>query len=71
MGPNTEQPPQPARDAERPVPFTLRVAAHWTAIADAPNGQEGQWIFSKRAPLTGRLATTVDGRDVGFSDLEL
>lgn len=58
-------------NVDQSVPFTLRVAAQWLATDDAPHGDDGQYLFSQRAPLTGQIATTGSGQDVAFSDLEL
>jgi hypothetical protein len=68
-------PQQPHDDGDveqgRPIPFTIRVAALWTSIEQAPSEEDGQLLFSRRANLTGSPSTTNMNRDVAFSDLEL
>ena len=67
-----------AREMERgaaaavPRPFTLRVAVHRYAIDEAPLSEGNRHlVFSRRAGLTGSLAQTRSGEDVGASDVEL
>jgi hypothetical protein len=66
-----ETPLSQTPDTTRPVPFTLRVAVAWTALRDAPHADDGELFFQSRAPLTGELALTDNGRDVSFSDIEV
>ncbi|HEX3721444.1 MAG TPA: hypothetical protein VHV31_01555 [Nitrolancea sp.] len=60
-----------ATEVERRLPFVLRVATTWTNVADLPPMGDGELRFFARAPLTGEVVTTSDGRDVHFSDLEV
>ena len=65
--------PQTAERATEPKPpvrsFTLRYAAAWMLLDQAGATDDGQLLYRKRAPLTGQLESTGDGRDVSFSDV--
>ncbi len=63
--------PETATNADRRLPFTLRVATAWTDLADLPKPEDGQLYYAQRAPLTGALASTSAGRDISFSDIEV
>lgn len=55
---------------ERRIPFTQRVAVVWMDD-DPPQEGERHIRHWRRAPLTGELATTSEGGDISFSDLEV
>jgi hypothetical protein len=67
------QPQSAARTVETGPPavrsFTLRYAAAWLPLDEAGAIDDGQLLYRQRAPLTGQLESTGDGRDVGFSDV--
>jgi hypothetical protein len=57
--------------SSRRLPFILRIGTTWTNKDDLPSAEDGQLRYWRRAPLTGVFATTSDGKDVSFSDLEV
>lgn len=63
--------PSTVDEGDRRLPFTARVAVEWMDTADLPGPEDGQLAYWLRAPMTGNVVATADGRDVGFSDLEV
>jgi hypothetical protein len=62
--------PDPPEIGDRPVPFTIRVAADWTNRNDEDRIADSEFHFwIGRARLTGALSITSDGQDLQFSDL--
>ena len=60
----------PPETNDRPVPFTIRVAADWTNLDDEDGLDDDEFHFwIGRARLTGGLSTTSGGQDLQFSDL--